>query len=407
MKLNKILAAGVISMSLAAGIGVGIALANETNVAVDEVKATDVGSYNIYLQGNFNGIDCWNTDDSNRKFTYNASADAYELYIKLYTGDTFKAYSIEAIGTGNVHWISYNSEKLGTTYFGAGDEGNGTVTVGGVYKLSLIASGLSNYGDVSYLWNAAVNVTPHQYIWAVSDDSNWTGNSATTRAGVWGGCNKNYHEATADYVVTVGSYTYYRIEVESDITGVKFLRYNSTNTEKWNETGNCASGGSVNHVYDLNNTGGTTVDLLAAAPEGNVSAALFGKALELINTCSSDSVNGYGAYSTLETVFYDSMSRSEVANLESVEINDYIKTDYDTYGGDYSKMAGNSVTRSGTTNAKDKWETMASLSGVSSARLTTNMSEDSTTTMTIAASVIAVSSIVAAGGFFLLRRRTL
>lgn len=385
----------LLGMSFALALGAVGALRASARVQVKEASAANIDtSTEFYLEGTFNGANCWNTDDTVRKFQAKAN-EAY-LFWTLKVGDTFKVYN----KTDN-KWAGWSGGTFSSNFKQAASDDNIEVLTGGTYKFTL-GNNFRTYENISYAWTAeSIQLVSGMHVWATSDNANWISSDSTTKLGFWSS-SVNYQVIAADYSFTGVDSTeliYYRYTIPTDTTGIKFLRYSTNGADYWNSATGDINTVTANELYYLWYADGwnNPSSSVGSAKDGSFTAEAFGKAIDAIQTCNSDTKIGYGAYPKINSNFYSKLAAS--ANLASVSLSDYSKTDYDNNTKSY-----NGISKSITVTVQEKWNMIQTKYSAGNGSQMINPVFNNGTASTIII-VISTLSITALGLFFFLKKR--
>ncbi len=393
MKLHSKILMAVAGCALVGGSAV-LAVMSQPS----ETKATDYSSYTFYLYGNLNGVNCWNSDDEARRFTYDATNSVFLLQWDFVSGDTFKV--VNTTNSENLIYSGWHS-NIGDAHFTGPNRGD-DVSVGftGTYTIT-IQGVMATHGSNSDYWSVAPD---NIHVWTYSENSTWTEASASTKLGIWGGPYSSYTLFASDYTYQAtktdsSKVTYSRFTIPVDVDGIKCERYNPDGTIDWVHETEDMTTITANSVYEIYR--GVDEKWYMTSPKGaiakTVSGEMLGKAIDLVKTCSSNSITGFNAYPTLNTNFYANLV--DDADLTGT-ISDY---DYAEYVGRY---VGLSPTAS-TVQIGYKWsmiESMYNASRVSPVQIVNQNAAPVSSTAVIAA-VSVVGSIAAAGGLIFIRKR--
>jgi len=163
--------------------------------------------------------------------------------------------------------------------------------------------------------------------------------------------------------------------------------------------GTSSAASLINYIY----LDGTYKISYAAIPDGQVSANVAAKVLEGYSTCSSNSINGYPAVSSLSTNWFNGtkMSSGEMSSFLATSISDY---GYDAYHAN-SDLYSAGQSKSSTTTCGDKWSRMQA-----EALTPTSLNLHGEDGGTFAESISALGAFgllvsLALGGFLLFRKR--
>lgn len=152
------------------------------------------------------------------------------------------------------------------------------------------------------------------------DCSNWKSNSSVTRIRCWG--SSSYLNVVDGYVYDL-SWTdsggddasgdwYGYADVPADITGWQLIRTSSYAREIWNRCDGNVTGSFSSRIWRLSENG-WNFSWNASTGDSASGVNLMKTILAAIDTCSSSAINGYGAYSALNSNFYSTATASAKA----------------------------------------------------------------------------------------------
>jgi|GEM_PF-2653171 hypothetical protein len=368
---------------------------NKSAYASDSTwKDQDV--YFRYYTGSANGfLTCTKMISGNDQYWY---VKPSSLSFSTNGGFCFRAASSGQDDYKETKWISWSTWSA---------QANNAVLLSGSNDSS--DSNRANYSTESWnevssaqggtvVYNNVNSSNDTERIWVRSSASWWYSDSARTAIRVWTTVDStttvNIYKTTAILNEDDGLYYWYA-DVPTSITGLQFVRLDGTIDRVYNysEDGDKAHTAGVNYLYTQDGHSNLSVSF---AGVDNPNPTLCQKVLAGFTTCSSSAVNGYGAYSALNTNFISKLTSSEVTSFNALAITDY---SYDQYVSNGKSYGG--IMKSVETTAGAKWAQMASLSGSSA------LFVGKTTDSASIASVTAVACIgaLAAGAFFLVRRK--
>ncbi len=193
---------------------------------------------------------------------------------------------------------------------------------------------------------------------------------------------------------------YYYADIPLDAPNFNAFRYSTTVNGGWNFSQGMQGVSDAKFVY-INEADADGNQGVSYGYPNVVSGALFAKIVEGYTTCLSNNVNGYGAYSNLNTGYYASMTEDAKSTFAATDISDYNYTEYYNQSKSYS-----SLSKGVTVKAGAKWEKMGAMSAAPQASGANVVNQaEATNNMGVVAGVSVIGSIAAAGGLIFLRKR--
>jgi len=296
-----------------------------------------------------------------------------------------------------ISWSSWSSQSFNCLQLKGSVEGDRC----GVNWLTLSLSEID--GDSSTTYIAPGGLVPSyltQRIWCRSSASSWYDNNAATAVRTWTGSTGTVYRSSSLYDAVNGLYFWYA-DIPLSVDGFQFVRLHNVfnGIYSYSANGYSSAASLINYIY----LDGTYKISYAAIPDGQVSANVAAKVLEGYSTCSSNSINGYPAVSSLSTNWFNGtkMSSGEMSSFLATSISDY---GYDAYHAN-SDLYSAGQSKSSTTTCGDKWSRMQA-----EALTPTSLNLHGEDGGTFAESISALGAFgllvsLALGGFLLFRKR--
>ena len=307
------------------------------------------------------------------------------------TGMEFYVYNTDS-AQNKTTWSSTRPDSGIPTYF---------------YITSANSSATQNYdyyyfpSDVcAYSTPATPSYSTMRIWWSAGDHASWFFNQ---KVGIydWSDSTKKVYFGTA-YTDAVSSLTYYYADVPASLTEFCFVKVFSGNNAitAFSNNVSAMAPASVHYVYQ-DYDGDTNKCKISQAGPATVGGLFAAKVLETYTTCLSSTLNGYGAYSNLNTNFYSKLSGTELTNFNTASISDYSYGDYVSGNKSYSGLSKTAISTTGA----EKWARMAALSAANPSQAYSLTGENKVVEDVSAVAAVGALGVMGVAGYFLLKKK--